>query len=95
MHLELSFGAIRSDLHAVRAFGDAGRGEVGRDGRDYGASADKEIVREPVYDVRALDRVVTRVAREIRLLEQALKTTNAKTPIDAYEYDDGALGELS
>jgi len=33
--------------------------------------------------VKVLDRIVTRVAREIRLLEQALKTTNAKTPIEA------------
>jgi hypothetical protein len=35
------------------------------------------------------------VAREIRLLEQALKTTNAKTPVEAYEQDDAVLGELS
>lgn len=45
-----------------------------RERRFYGASADnKEIVKEPVYDVKVLDRLVTRVAREIRLLEQALK----------------------
>ena len=66
-----------------------------RERRFYGASADKEIVKEPVYDVKVLDRLVTRVAREIRLLEQALKTTNAKTTIDAYNQDDGALGELT
>jgi len=35
-----------------------------RDCRFYGASADKEIVKEPVYDVKVLDRLVTRVARE-------------------------------
>ena len=56
-----------------------------RERRFYGASADKEIVKEPVYDVKVLDRLVTRVAREIRLLEQALKATNAKTTIDAYD----------
>jgi hypothetical protein len=66
-----------------------------RERRFYGASADKEIVKEPVYDVKVLDRIVTRVAREIRLLEQALKATNAKTMIDAYEQDDAVLGELS
>ena len=59
-----------------------------RERRFYGASADKEIVKEPVYDVKVLDRIVTRVAREIRLLDQALKTTNAKTPIEAYQQDD-------
>ena len=66
-----------------------------RERRFYGASADKEIVQEPVYDVKALDRLVTRVAREIRLLEPALKTTNAKTRVEAYDQDDTALGELS
>ena len=56
---------------------------------------DKEIVKEPVYDVKALDKSVTRVAREIRLLEQALKATNAKTVVEAYDQDDAALGELT
>ena len=32
-----------------------------RERRFYGASADKEIVREPVYDVKVLDKLVTRV----------------------------------
>ncbi len=66
-----------------------------RERRFYGASADKEIVKEPIYDVKLLDRLVTRVAREIRLLEQALKTTNAKTAIEAYDQDDAVLGELT
>ena len=42
-----------------------------------------------------LDRIVTTVAREIRLLEQALKATNAKTSIDGYDQDDAVLGELA
>ena len=50
-----------------------------RERRFYGASADKEVVKEPVYEVKVLDKLVTRVARDMRLLEQALKTTNAKT----------------
>lgn len=65
-----------------------------RERRFYGSSADKEIIKEPVYDVKVLDRLVTRVSREIRLLEQALKTTNAKTLVEAYDQDDAALGEL-
>src|ERR1051325_6928451 len=69
-------------------------GNAHRERRFYGAAADKEIVKEPVYDVRVLDRLVTRVAREIRLLEQALKSTNAKTLIESYDQDEGALGEL-
>ena len=66
-----------------------------RERRFYGAAADKEIVREPVYDVKVLDRIVTRLAREIRLLDQALKATNAITMIGAYDQDDSVLGELS
>ena len=66
-----------------------------RERRFYGASADKEIVKEPIYNVKVLDRLVTGVAREIRLLEQALKATNAKTAIESYEQDDAVLGELS
>ncbi|MBI3403262.1 MAG: hypothetical protein HY048_17760 [Acidobacteria bacterium] len=66
-----------------------------RERRFYGATADKELVREPVYDVKVLDKSVTRVAREIRLLEQAMKSTNAKTVIDGYSQDDTALGELT
>ena len=68
---------------------------LARERRFYGASADKEIVREPVYDVKVLDKIVTRVARDMRLLEQALKTTNAKTMVDGYDQDDSVLGELS
>jgi hypothetical protein len=65
-----------------------------RERRFYGASADKEIVKEPVYDVKVLDKLVTRIAREIRLLDQALKATNARTVVERYEQDDTVLGEL-
>ena len=70
-------------------------GNAHRERRFFGASADKEIVREPVYDVKALDRAVTRVAREIRLLDQALKATNARTIVEGYDQDDAVLGELT
>lgn len=66
-----------------------------RERRFYGSAADKEIVRDPVYDVKSLDKAVTLVAREIRLLEQAMKATNAKTLIDGYDQDDAVLGELT
>ena len=70
-------------------------GNAHRERRFFGASADKEIVREPVYDVRALDKAVTRVAREIRLLDQALKATNARTIVEGYDQDNAVLGELT
>jgi hypothetical protein len=70
-------------------------GNAHRERRFLGSSADREIVKEPVYDVKVLDRLVTRIAREIRLLDQALKATNARTVIEAYDQDDTVLGELS
>lgn len=66
-----------------------------RERRFLGSAADRELVKEPVYDVKVLDRTVTRVAREIRLLDQAMKATNAKTVIEGYEQDDAVLGELA
>lgn len=70
-------------------------GNAHRERRFLGATADREIIKEPIYDLRVLDRLVTRVAREIRLLEQALKATNAKTVVEAYDQDDAVLGELT
>jgi hypothetical protein len=66
-----------------------------RERRFYGTAGDREVVKEPVYDVKALDRLLAGVAREIRLLEQALKATNAKTTIESYDQNDAVLGELS
>jgi hypothetical protein len=59
-----------------------------------GAWADKEIVKEPAYDIKVLDRLVTRVAREVRLLEEALKATNAKTTIDSDDQDRCGIGRV-
>jgi hypothetical protein len=66
-----------------------------RERRFLGSSADRELVREPVYDIKVIDRMVTRVAREVRLLDQALKATNARTIVEGYSQDDSVLGELS
>jgi len=63
--------------------------------RHYGVGGDKETERKPVYDVKALDKMVTRVAREIQKLEQAIKVTNATTTIVGYEKDEAVLGELT
>jgi hypothetical protein len=65
-----------------------------RETRWLGAHADKSVERTPVYDVRALDALVGRVAREIRLLETAIKRTNAATIVEGYEQDDAVLGEV-
>ncbi len=64
------------------------------DNRFYGANADKVIEKKALYDVKALDKLVTQVAREMRLLDNALKATNASTNVKGYEYDDAVLGEV-
>src|SRR4051812_49794433 len=63
--------------------------------RRYGVAGDKETTKEPVYDVKALDKMVTHVAREIQRLEQANKVTNATTTVVNYEKDEAVLGELA
>jgi hypothetical protein len=60
----------------------------------FGANADKERLVTPLYDVILLDKAITTLAREIRMLDQALKGTNAVTPVINYFQDDAVLGEL-
>lgn len=62
--------------------------------RRYGLGGDKDVTKEPVYDVKVLDRMITRVAREQRLLDVAIKATNAATQVIDYQHDDDVLGEL-
>jgi hypothetical protein len=63
--------------------------------RRYGVGGDREVTKTPTYDVKVLDKMITRVAREIRVLDQQIKATNGVTPIKDYTQDDSVLGELS
>lgn len=63
--------------------------------RRYGVGGDKDVTKTPVYDVKALDKLVTGVAREINKLEQAIKVTNATTQVVGYVKDEAVLGEIS
>lgn len=65
-----------------------------RETRMYGANVDKERIIEPLYDVVALDKAITRIAREISNLDEAIKGTNQTTNIANYNRDDAVLGEL-
>lgn len=56
---------------------------------------DREVREEVLYDSKALDRLVTGVAREIRLLDMALKRANAATFVAGYDWNEKVLGELS
>lgn len=48
---------------------------------------------EPLHDAKKLDVRVTKLAREIRLLDAAIKHSNAVTLMD-YTINDEVLGEL-
>lgn len=63
--------------------------------RFYGANVEKERIIEPLYDMVALDKLVSNVAREIRLLDEAIKETNQTTTVKGYDRDDLVLGELT
>lgn len=62
--------------------------------RFYGANADKQVEKAPVYDVKKLDALVGRVAKEVRLLDAAIKRTNATTEIGGYDQSEDALGVI-
>jgi hypothetical protein len=62
--------------------------------RFYGANADKSTEKVPVYDVKALDRLIGGVAKEIRLLDAAIKRTNATTTIGGYDQNEDAIGVI-
>jgi hypothetical protein len=59
-----------------------------------GQNADKSIDRKPTYSVVKLDKLIARLARELRLIDAALKKTNASTIVDGYDWEDVVLGEI-
>ena len=62
--------------------------------RYFGAHADKEIEKTPTYDVKALDRLIGAVARDMRRLDAAIKKSNAVTILADYDQDENVLGEV-
>ena len=62
--------------------------------RYIGANAEKSVERAPTYDVKKLDALITQVAREIRLLDAALKKTNATVNVVGYDQDEKVLGQI-
>lgn len=52
------------------------------------------IEHTPSYDAKKLDKRITLIAREIRLLDSAIKTANAVTQVPGYTQNDDVLGEL-
>ena len=54
----------------------------------------EDVITNPVYDVKKLDKMINKVALEIRKLDDAIKTTNATLALDGYRKDESVLGEL-
>jgi hypothetical protein len=72
------------------------RNQNSRDKLRYiGANAEKTIEEKALYDPKALDKTITTLAREIRLLDMAIKRTNATTKVAGYNQDEAVLGELA
>lgn len=63
--------------------------------RYIGANADKPVEEKVLYDAKELDKIITGLARELRLLDMAMKKTNASTTVTDYEQNDAVLGELA
>ena len=64
-----------------------------RETRFYGANADKNKEIEPVYDVKKLDQLVTKISAEIRKLDASIKRANANSFCD-YNWDDSVFGQV-
>lgn len=59
-----------------------------------GVNEDKLVEKKPTYDAVKLDKLIARLAQQIRLIDTAIKKTNATVVVDGYEWDDAVLGEL-
>lgn len=68
-------------------------GNAHRNRNYYGSDAGREVVKEPVYDVVKLDALITRIARAMDNLDNAIKAANAATEIN-FVYDDSVLGQV-
>jgi len=59
----------------------------------YGKDDPTEVI-TPTYNAVHLDRRITLLAREMRLLDEAIKRSNAMTIIGGFTRDENVLGEL-
>lgn len=62
--------------------------------KEFWREAKQDYIEKPTYDVRALDKIINKVALEIRKLDDAIKSCNATMTIPNYEVDESVLGEL-
>jgi hypothetical protein len=62
--------------------------------RFLGVSA-KEVKNDVLYDVKALDKLITKLSTEIRKVDDAIKHANMTYMLPDYEQDDVVLGEVA
>ena len=62
--------------------------------RMYMRETKENYIEKPAYDVSAVDKKVMAVAKEIRLLDAAIKNSNAKTQLADFTSDETALQGL-
>ena len=65
----------------------------------YYSGSDRSVleVKEPMYDIKKVDKLISKLAKEQRLLQSAIKKTNAVAEIKGFEskkLEDFDLGEL-
>lgn len=59
-----------------------------------GANADKPIISWPTYNMIGLEKIIGKLYREQRRIDEALKNANATTTVPNYEWNDEVLGEV-
>ena len=64
-----------------------------RETRLYGQK-DREVIKKELYDVVALDGLITTLAKEIRLLDMQIKRQNASTILSSYTMNEDVLGNI-
>ncbi|MGH8474655.1 MAG: hypothetical protein ACRER2_02605 [Methylococcales bacterium] len=81
---------VDSRLQELRAL----RNENANRERHFIGDGAKEIVRDPVYSVKALDKTISGLAATRRKLSTLIKAQNARTTVDGFDWDDAILGTI-
>lgn len=68
--------------------------------RDTYYGGDKQVleVKEPMYDIKKVDKLISKLSKDLRLLQSAIKKTNATCDIKGFEskkLEEFDLGELA
>ena len=55
---------------------------------------EREVIERPVYDVKAIDKRAQEVAKEIRLLDSAIKAANATTKLKDFTPNESVFDSI-